>query len=251
MDEVLLDQLRHQAQPFLYVAFVGQGVQSQTTRLVDDWARLGITNGFFVCLDDRSYQWLDTNAPHLAKVLSPYSVTPQTLKGLWSWKTALALDLLQAHIPLVMVDVDTHWTLNPTALLAAWLQEYDVLMSQGRDYPTAVFRRHGFTVCAGLLGLAATDRALRFVQEWHTATAAADDDDVALNKVVLESNATVFRFPSRLRGAALKTAVVVTPGTFRNQIRLGVLPWVLFPRAAPTATSQLPYVAHYHELKWR
>lgn len=249
MNTGTLEELRRRADPFLYVAFIGHGVQSEYRHLIQDWKRLNIFNVCWVCLDYRTYQWLNEHAPQFIKLLYPYTVDPSSLKGLWSWKTALIVDLMQANIPTVMVDVDTQWVQNPTLMLAEWMQQCDVLVSLGHDYPTAVYRRHGFTLCGGIVALSATPAATQFAQEWDSATRKAEDDDVALNALLLTSGQTAFQFPTLLRGAALKSATGLVQGRYKGTVQVGILPWVHFPRSSVLSSST--FVAHFHQLKWR
>ena len=161
---------------------------SKYKAVLDEWlvaiGQLGIPNFVVVALDE---QLLTELVGRDIAVL--YRPCPADLESLWIHRTDVLLELLEAGYNLVHSDADALWRKDPFDDFIAGLGS-DLIFSPGTYWPADVYREWGFVLCCGFFYAASNTRTRAFFAELTKAVRIDRDDQVSLNRLLLQRGLT-------------------------------------------------------------
>jgi hypothetical protein len=158
------------------------------TPLLNNWLRhvkaAGVTGPLVVAMD----QGL---ADRLARagIASVRHGFDGTFGGLWYQRTLVFEWLAASGVDFIHSDVDAVWLRDPRPLCFADAS-FDLVFSQGTDFPPETWRDWGFVLCCGLFAARAKAATAAFFAAVRTAAASVRDDQVAVNILLRQSGLT-------------------------------------------------------------
>ncbi len=147
--------------------------------LLDNWLRhaeaAGVTHRIVIAMDDALAVRLER-----AGIPAIRHGFDGTLGDLWCQRTLVFEWLAGRGVDFIHSDVDAVWLRDPRPFCRAD-PGFDLVFSQGINYPPEVWRAWGFVLCCGLFAVKASPATARFFSEVRRATAKVQDDQVAVN----------------------------------------------------------------------
>jgi hypothetical protein len=153
--------------------------------LLANWLRhakaAGVTDSLVIAMDEAL-------AARLEQVGTPairhgFDGTPGDL---WYQRTLIFEWLARRGVDFIHSDVDAVWLRDPRPFCRAD-PDFDLVFSQGTNYPPEVWHAWGFVLCCGLFAVKASPATARFFTEVRRMTAQVQDDQVAVNILLCDS----------------------------------------------------------------
>lgn len=217
------------------------GYRSILERWIEHARAVGCRDYRVVCLDDRLLRYLredraETRAvayrallPNEPRVdIDALKHHGRRLQALTPRRVTLFRELAENGIDFIHSDADAFWLRDPRP----WLEDrghYDLLVSQGTALPSEHSDRHGFVLCAGFFLCRANERTVRLWSAVEAAVADCPDDQVCLNRALLNDPQGRWRIRSPQPVFAVRTPVghllrrfgltAPVPGWFRLPVR--------------------------------
>lgn len=159
-----------------------------------------------------------------------------TLPDLWYQRTLVFEWLALRGVDFIHSDIDAVWLRDPRPFCRAE-PGFDLIFSQGINYPPEVWHAWGFVLCCGLFAVKASPATARFFAEVRGMTAQVGDDQIAVNILLHDSGlswrtAGIESYPLNDRHGQVFTAYRGMLGGIseRAGLRVGLLPHDLVPR---------------------
>jgi hypothetical protein len=111
---------------------------------------------------------------------------PFSIKNLWVLRVFALRALARRNHDVVSLDVDAIMVGNLDEMLESFPAS-DIVAQMDYSIPMDVARRFGFILCCGFLILRASDRVVRFLDEYSARTALETDDQLAINHLLAEN----------------------------------------------------------------
>ncbi len=129
---------------------------------------LGYTEHYIVCVDDKSYKKL---AKENYRLIQRYITNPDYAhpvvgfgRQLYSLRLQFTLEMLQNGTHVLVTDVDNIF--NRYVPLAGFLEEgFDIMHAYEMKYPTNIFLKKGFVVCAGHQFIRSTPASISYLRD--------------------------------------------------------------------------------------
>jgi len=158
-----------------------------------------------------------------------------SLGDLW-YRRAMIFEFLSAGgVDFIHSDVDAVWLKDPRPLCFAD-GGFDLIFSQGTNYPPEIWRRWGFVLCCGLFAVRANPNTAAFFAKLRALVERIPDDQVALN-ALLEQHGVTWETAGLdtqkldVRGQAFTTYRKMLAGTCETLgLRIGLIPHHRIPR---------------------
>jgi Nucleotide-diphospho-sugar transferase len=159
-----------------------------------------------------------------------------TLGDLWYQRTLVFEWLAEHGVDFIHSDADAVWLRDPRPLCFAD-GGFDLVFSQGINYPAETWRSWGFVLCCGLFAVRANPATAAFFAAVRTMTAKVGDDQVVINALLQQSGMSwrgagldSYELTNR-HGQAFTCHRQVLPG-FSDQfgLHVGLLPHHRVPR---------------------
>jgi len=153
--------------------------------LLQNWLRhagaAGVTRVLVIAMDKALYDRLSQSG--VAAVRHGFD---GTLGDLW-YQRALVFEWLAGHgVDFIHSDADAVWRHDPRPLCFAD-GGFDLIFSQGINYPAETWRDWGFVLCCGLFAVRANPATAAFFKAVRSMTAKVADDQVAINALLQQS----------------------------------------------------------------
>jgi hypothetical protein len=205
------------------------------TPLLRNWLRhagaAGVTRMLVIAMDQALHDRLGQAG--IAAVRHSFD---GTLGDLW-YQRALVFEWLAGQgVDFIHSDADAVWLHDPRPLCFTE-GEFDLVFSQGIDYPAETWRNWGFVLCCGLFAVRANPATAAFFTAVRSIAADLKDDQVAVNALLEQSGLSwrrdgldSYKLTSR-RGQAFTCHQQVLPGfSERFGLHVGLLPHHRVPR---------------------
>jgi hypothetical protein len=111
---------------------------------------------------------------------------PFSIKNLWVLRVFALRVLARRNYDVISLDVDAIMVGNLDEMLESFPAS-DIVAQMDYSIPMDVARRFGFILCCGFLILRASDRVVRFLDEYSARTALETDDQLAINHLLAEN----------------------------------------------------------------
>jgi hypothetical protein len=203
--------------------------------LLDNWLRhaaaAGVTHSLVIAMDDALAARLEK-----AGIPAIRHGFDGTLGDLWYQRTLVFEWLARHGVDFIHSDVDAVWLQDPRPFCRAD-PDFDLIFSQGINYPPEIWRAWGFVLCCGLFAVKANPATTRFFADVRRATAQVQDDQVAVNILLHESGLTwrtegveTYKLTNR-RGQVFTAYRETIEGVSESVgLRVGLLPHDRVPR---------------------
>lgn len=142
--------------------------------------RLGITNYLIIALDEVLLAHLQSR--HVPVLLRPCD---PVLESLWIHRIAVIQEILMTGYDVLHSDADAVWLKDPLQKYI-YAQPYDMIFSQGTVWPPDVHKVWHFVLCCGFFFIKANASTLRFMAELSERVIKDKDDQVSVNRLLLE-----------------------------------------------------------------
>ena len=223
----------------LVVVFANSEYQTVLDRWLDAIEPLGVRNYVVVALDQTL--WEEMARREIAVLYRP---CPANLESLWVHRTDVLLELLEAGYNLVHSDADALWLKNP---LDDFIYDkgHDLIFSPGTYWPPEVHSEWGFVLCCGFFYAQCNAQTLAFFTELAQAVRIDRDDQICVNRLLLErglSWESQDSYELVIRGKSVKYFTGPAEGN-AGELNVCVLPHAQFQRL-PAAEDDL-YIQHW------
>ena len=111
---------------------------------------------------------------------------PFSIKNLWVFRVLALRVLARRGFDVASLDVDAIMVGSLDEMLESFPAS-DIVTQMDYSIPVDVARRFGFILCCGFLVLKASDRVVRFLDEYCAKTVLEVDDQLAINHLLAES----------------------------------------------------------------
>jgi len=203
--------------------------------LLENWLRharaAGVTDPLVFAMDAGLAAWLEQ-----AGVPSIRHDFNGTLADLWYQRTLVFEWLARRGIDFIHSDIDAVWLCDPRPFCRAG-PDFDLVFSQGINYPPEVWHAWGFVLCCGLFAVKAGPATARFFARVREMTAQVQDDQIAVNILLLDSGLSwrtdgAESYPLINRQGQVFTAYrgMLEGVSERAALRVGLLPHDRVPR---------------------
>jgi hypothetical protein len=171
-----------------------------------------------------------------------------TLHDLWVQRALVFAFLADQGIDFIHSDVDAVWLKDPRPLCFAD-GHFDLVFSQGTNYPAAVWQLWGFVLCCGLFAVRASPATAAFFAQVCALAARIPDDQVAVNALLAQhkivwDEAECESVTLHVRGIPFSAYRRMLPGTCKAlSLRVGMIPHRYVPRlpiVEPDAVARHP-----------
>jgi len=153
--------------------------------LLSNWLRhtkaAGVTGSLVVAMDQGLFDRLARAG--IACVRHGYN---GTFGDLWYQRTLVFEWLAAAGIDFIHSDADAVWLRDPRPLCFADAG-FDLVFSQGINFPAETWRDWGFVLCCGLFAVRAKPATATFFAAVRAAATSVKDDQVAVNILLQQS----------------------------------------------------------------
>lgn len=217
---------------------------SHYDKVLENWLlainKLKITNFVIICLDEKTYQALQNH-----NIPSYTYLHHGDLNTLWIHRFKLIRIAVMLGYHVIHSDIDAVWLKNPLATFFKSNTTFDMAFSQGTFWPEDVHKAWQFVLCCGFFYLKSNFAVLHFLKKLQLAIADLHDDQVALNRILLDMAviwqntppAYQHRYQQRMFNCYEQNLFGST-GT----LELALLPHHLFQRVADKQVS--PFIKH-------
>jgi Nucleotide-diphospho-sugar transferase len=223
----------------LVVVFADSKYQVVLDKWLEAIQRLGIHNYLVVALDHSLCEEMEQR-----RISALYRPCPANLESLWIHRTDVLLELLKAGYDLVHSDADAFWIKNPLDEFI-YDKDHDLIFSPGTYWPQEVHRKWGFVLCCGFFYAQSNSKTLAFFEELAQAVRIDRDDQVSLNRLLLQRG-LVWKlqdsYELKIRGKSVKFFTQPAEGN-AGDLKICVLPHAQFQRI-PAAEDDL-YIQHW------
>jgi Nucleotide-diphospho-sugar transferase len=201
--------------------------------LLENWlihARtVGVRQVLVIAMDER------LAFPTQADVLAVRHRYDGTLHDLWVQRALIFAFLAEQGVDFIHSDADAVWLKDPRPLCFAD-GDFDLVFSQGTNYPAAVWQIWGFVLCCGLFAVRANPATAAFFAQVRALAARIPDDQVAVNALLAQhrivwDKAEHESITLRVRGMPFTAYRRMLPGTCEAlSLRVGMIPHDRVPR---------------------
>jgi hypothetical protein len=158
-----------------------------------------------------------------------------TLHDLWVQRALIFAFLADHGVDFIHSDADAVWLNDPRPLCFAE-DDFDLVFSQGTNYPAAVWKIWGFVLCCGLFAVRACPATAAFFAQVRALTTRIPDDQVAVNALLAQHQIVWDEADSesetlQVRGMPFTAYRRMLGGTCKAlSLRVGMLPHRRVPR---------------------
>jgi len=103
---------------------------------------------------------------------------------LWKKRIDVFIEVIGAGIDVVHSDIDAVWLRDPVAEFFRD-RKFDVIASQGTNWPEDVHKRWGFVLCCGLVCFRATSSCRAMLEAVRQDLTATGDDQISMNRMMM------------------------------------------------------------------
>ena len=221
------------------IAFSNNAYREITENWLQAMRLLEVPNVWVLSVDEAIHGWLKGQGVNTVLLNCD-----EALSSLWQLRIEIFRALVSNDVDFIHSDVDAVWLKNPLDRYYWQQPTFDIVVSQGTVWPPDVFERWQFVLCCGFFVMRANERTRRLLQRMTASVAATGDDQISLNRLVLEDRPEVFAGGRQYLN--FRDVIILTSNemmTVRSaKLALAVIPFAEVPRFHLDGAR--PYVEH-------